>query len=277
MTFSIVARDGDCWGVAVASKFLAAGAVVSAARADIGAMASQAFLNLAWLSDGLGQLESGATAQEVLDALVARDGLREQRQAGIVDVAGRSATFTGEECIPWAGGRAAHDYACQGNCLTGPEVVDDMAAAFESATGTLARRLLTALTAGDAAGGDRRGRQSAGLLVVTPGGGYGGGSDVLVDLRADDSPAPVAELTRLLDLHELYFGEPEDLQPLDGALADEVDAALSRLGYGPGKPLSNRLFDWMGWANFEERHIAGSIDAIVLGKLREAAELGHTP
>lgn len=277
VTFSIVARDGDAWGVAVASKFLAAGAVVPAARAGVGAIASQAFLNLAWLSEGLDQLSKGRTAQQVLDALVAADDGRDERQGGIVDAAGRSATYTGSGCIPWAGGVAGQEYACQGNCLTGPDVVDGMAATFSAASGTLARRLLAALTAGDAAGGDKRGRQSAGLLVVTPGGGYGGGSDVLVDLRADDSPAPVVELARLLDLHELYFGEPEDLQPLTGSLADEVSDALATLGYGGDGPLDERLFAWLGWANYEERHVGGSIDGVVLGKLREAAALGYTP
>jgi uncharacterized Ntn-hydrolase superfamily protein len=188
-----------------------------------------------------------------------------------VDADGRSAAFTGSGCIDWAGHRSEQDVTVQGNCLAGPEVADDMLAAFHaSAEQALSRRLLAALTAGDAAGGDRRGRQSAALLVVTPGGGYGGGSDVLVDLRADDHEAPVAELARLLDLHELYFGrpDPQTLLPLDGPLAEEVAGHVAQLGF-PG------LDDWAGWANYEERLVPGKIDPVVLEKLREAAGEGR--
>lgn len=274
MTFSIVARsaDGTHWGVAVASKFLAAGAVVPAARAGVGALATQSFVNLRYLPDGLALLADGAAAQEVLDRLTAADELREQRQAGVVDREGRGAAFTGAECIPWAGSASGPDHTAQGNCLTGPSVVERMSEAFVASGDTtpLARRLLAALAAGDAEGGDRRGRQSAALLVVTEGGGYGGGSDVLVDLRVDDAPAPVAELDRLLGLHELYFGEPEELLPLVGELAAEVDALLRGLGRSADLPLDDRLFDWLGWENYEERHVPGSIDVLVLGKLREA-------
>lgn len=277
MTFSIVAKDGDCWGVAVASKFLGAAAVVPAARAGVGAIASQAFLNLRYLADGLALLRAEPDAQRVLDMLVGSDPERASRQVGLVDARGVGATFTGAACIEWAGGQTGPGYAVQGNCLAGAQVVADMGAAFQGATGTLARRLLAALTAGDAAGGDRRGKQSAGLLVVTPGGGYGGGNDVLVDLRTDDHPQPVGELARLLDLHDLYFGPPEDLQPLAGPLAEEVTGLLEALGHDGDAPLDERLFAWMGWANYEERHVAGSIDAVVLTKLREAAALGYPP
>lgn len=275
MTFSIVARsaDGTSWGVAVASKFLAAGAVVPAARAGVGAIATQSFVNLRYLPDGLALLADGVPATEALARLTAADELREQRQAGLVDRDGRAAAFTGEECIPWAGSASGPDHTAQGNCLAGPEVVERMSAAFVASGDStpLARRLVAALAAGDDAGGDRRGRQSAALLVVTEGGGYGGGSDVLVDLRVDDHGAPVGELERLLGLHELYFGEPEDLQVLEGELAAEVDALLRRLGHASDLPLDDRLFDWMGWENYEERHVAGSIDGLVLAKLREAA------
>ena len=277
MTFSIVARsaDGTCWGVAVASKFLAAGAVVPAAAAGVGALASQSFLNLRYLPDGLALLAQGLGADDVVERLVSPDELRDSRQLGVVDVQGGSAAWTGVECIPWAGSAGGRDHTAQGNCLAGAEVVERMSQAFvdSGAQTPLARRLLAALAAGDAAGGDRRGRQSAGLLVVTEGGGYGGGSDVLVDLRSDDHPAPVGELARLLDLHDLYFGRPDpaDLAPLTGALADEVDALLRRLGHDRDDlALDDRLFDWMGWENYEERHVPGSIDAVVLSKLREA-------
>jgi uncharacterized Ntn-hydrolase superfamily protein len=276
MTFSIAARsaDGTQWGVAVASKFLAVGAVVPAARAGVGAIATQSFANLHYLPEGLALLEQGVPAEEVVATLTAADDLREQRQLGVVDGRGGSAAFTGSECIPWAGGLSGHGYTAQGNCLAGAEVVQAMEQAF-LASGEqepLSHRLLATLRAGDAAGGDRRGRQSAALLVVTEGGGYGGGSDVLVDLRADDHEAPVDELVRLLDLHELYFGtpDPEDLHPLTGPLAQEVDRLLAGLGR-PDGPVEERLRDWMGWENYEERHVAGHIDGVVLRKLREAA------
>jgi uncharacterized Ntn-hydrolase superfamily protein len=277
MTFSIVARsaDGTQWGVAVASKFLAAGAVVPAAQAGVGAVATQSFVNLHYLPDGLALLGQGVAAQDVVDRLTGADELREQRQVGLVDRDGGSAAFTGADCISWAGSRSGTDYTAQGNCLAGEQVVQAMEDAF-LASGEdeqLSHRLLAALGAGDAAGGDRRGRQSAALLVVAEGGGYGGGSDVLVDLRADDHEAPVDELVRLLSLHELYFGtpKPEDLHLLAGDLRDEVDRMLSHLGYGGEAALDERLFDWMGWENYEERHVPGHIDVVVLVKLREAA------
>jgi uncharacterized Ntn-hydrolase superfamily protein len=277
VTFSIVGRsaDGTQWGVAVASKFLAAGAVVPAAQAGVGAIATQSFVNLRYLPDGLELLAKGVPAGEVVEALTAPDELRASRQLGVVDAAGGSAAFTGADCISWAGSRSGDGWTAQGNCLAGPEVVEAMERAF-LASGEqepLAHRLLASLRAGDAAGGDRRGRQSAAVLVVQEGGGYGGGSDVLVDLRADDHPTPIDELVRLLALHELYFGrpKPEDLQPLEGALAGEVDALLTRLDHGGDAPLDDRLLDWMGWENYEERHVPGSIDLVVLLKLREAA------
>jgi uncharacterized Ntn-hydrolase superfamily protein len=269
MTYSIVARsaDGTHLGVAVASKFLAAGAVVPAAAAGVGAVATQSFVNLRYLPDGLALMGTGVPAPEALRRLTEADPLREERQAGMVDAAGRSAAFTGSGCIDWAGDRSGPDFTVQGNCLAGPEVVEAMAAAFEGSgrDTALSRRLLAALLAGDRAGGDRRGRQSAALLVVTPGGGYDGGSDVLVDLRADDHTDPVPELERLLDLHDLYFGKPDPatLLPLEGELAEEVTSLVTGLGFAS-------LDDWAGYENYEERLVAGAIDPVVLGKLREA-------
>ena len=263
MTFSIVAKDGEHWGVAVASKFLAVGAAVPAAQANVGAVATQAAANLTYRPEGLRLLSEGRTAQQVLDQLTSADDGRAQRQAGVVDRTGTAATFTGAECHPWAGGRAGEGWAVQGNILTGPEVVDAVVEAFEQSTGTLAHRLATALLAGDRAGGDRRGRQSAALLVVTEGGGYGGGSDVLVDLRTDDHPDPVLELGRLLDLHDLYFGKPTETLPLEGELGQEVADRLAALGFAT-------LDDWAGVENYEERMVEGAIDVLVLQKLREA-------
>jgi uncharacterized Ntn-hydrolase superfamily protein len=269
MTFSIVARsaDGSEWGVAVASKFLAVGSAVPAARAGVGAIATQSFANLAYRPDGLHMLNRGMSAQDVLEALTSADELREQRQAGVVDRSGHAATFTGSGCNAWAGGRTGDGWAAQGNILTGPEVVDAMVDAFEGTAGPLARRLTTALTAGDRAGGDRRGRQSAALLVVTEGGGYGGGSDVHVDLRVDDAADPVPELARLLDLHELYFGkpDPEEVLPWSDDLHRQVDELLGRLGQPD-------LRTWAGVENYEERLVDNGIDPVVLDKLREAAE-----
>jgi uncharacterized Ntn-hydrolase superfamily protein len=275
MTFSIVARgtDGTSFGVAVASKFLAVGAAVPAAEAGIGAIATQAYANLAYRPDGMAQLRVGRTAQLTRDTLIATDDKRELRQVGIVDAAGAAATFTGTECNPWAGGVIGDGYAIQGNILLGPEVIEAMEQAWlaSNAEEPLARRLLAVLTAGDDAGGDRRGKQSAALLVVTPEGGYGGGSDVLVDLRVDDHVAPVAELARLLDLHDLYFGkpEPETLLDLDGELASEVWALLAKRGFVDDN-LDAALAGWAGIENYEERLVPGKIDPLVLAKLRDA-------
>jgi uncharacterized Ntn-hydrolase superfamily protein len=271
VTFSIVATDGTAWGVAVASKFLGVGAAVPAAAANVGAIATQSWANLAYRPEGLAMLRGGQPAQETLDALTKADEHREQRQAGIVDGSGHAATYTGTGCHAWAGGVAGDGYAVQGNILVGPEVVDDMRRAWlaTDASLPLTRRLLAVLKAGDDAGGDRRGRQSAALFVVTPEGGYGGGSDVFADLRVDDHERPVAELARLLDLHDLYFGKPDPatLLPLDGELADEVRDRLIALGHDD-PDLDTALADWAGIENYEERLVPNRIDPLVLGKLR---------
>jgi uncharacterized Ntn-hydrolase superfamily protein len=274
MTFSIVARsaDGRSHGVAVASKFLAVGAAVPAAAADVGALATQSYANLAYRPQGLALLSTGVPADGVVAGLAAADSGREQRQLGVVGPTGDGATYTGSGCHAWAGGLAGDGFAVQGNILTGPEVVADMAAAFTASAGesSLARRLLVALRAGDVAGGDRRGRQSAALLVVAKGLGYGGTSDVVVDLRVDDHPDPVVELARLLDLHTLYFGkaEPADLLALEGELADEVRERLAARGHTNEAGLDAALADWAGIENLEERVVAGRIDPLVLAHLR---------
>jgi len=264
MTFSLVARsaDGAQWGVAVASKFLAVGAAVPAAAYGVGAIATQAAANLAYRRDGLALLPDHS-AQEVVDALTVADEGRDQRQVGVVDREDRAASFTGSACNSWAGGRTGAGWAAQGNILSGPQVVDALAEAFEGTAGPLSSRLTTALLAADRAGGDKRGRQSAALLVVSERGGYGGGSDVLIDLRVDDNPDPVPELGRLLDLHGLYFGrpDPDAVLPLTDGLAREVRDRLARLGY-------SRLEDWAGVENYEERMVPGGIDPVVLEKLR---------
>jgi uncharacterized Ntn-hydrolase superfamily protein len=275
MTFSIVGTDGTAWGVAVASKFLAVGAAVPAARAGVGAIATQAFANLAYRPDGLQLLADGRDAHDAVTELTTRDEQRAQRQVGVVDASGSAATYTGDGCHDWAGGRTGDGAAVQGNILVGPQVVDAMLDAWRRSDrgDPLGRRLLAALQAGDAEGGDRRGRQSAALLVVTEGGGYGGGSDVLVDLRVDDHALPVQELARLLDLHDLYFGKPDPdaLLPLDGAVADEVRQRLAALGHR-SSDLDTALADWAGIENYEERLVPGRIDPVVLDQLRRATQ-----
>jgi uncharacterized Ntn-hydrolase superfamily protein len=201
-TFSIVAFDpktGDL-GVAVASRVLAVGAVVPYAQAGVGAIATQAFANTTYGPKGLALLRKGLTPEQVLKRLLAEDKDREQRQVGIVDAKGRAAAFTGKKCLPWAGHLVGKGYTVQGNILAGEQVVKAMAQAFENTKGELAERLMAALEAGESAGGDARGKQSAALLVVRKGGGYGGFDDRYIDLRVDDHPEPVKELRRLLTM-----------------------------------------------------------------------------
>jgi uncharacterized Ntn-hydrolase superfamily protein len=280
MTFSIVARseDGTHLGVAVASKFLAVGAAVPAARSGHGALATQAWVNVGYKAEGLTLLADGLDAHATIDALIAGDDMREQRQVGVVDAHGNAETYTGAECMYWAGGATGAGYAIQGNILTGPEVVAAMEAAW-LATGPaepFARRLLAALVAGDEAGGDSRGRQSAALFVVTPGGSFGGGSDVQVDLRVDDHAAPIPELARLLGIHDLLFGEsdPEALVDLSGELVAEIRERLSAQGFAPaddsGAALEGALSRWAGRENLEERLVEGRIDPVVLDHLRQS-------
>jgi len=278
MTFSIVARlddgvpgvIGPAWGVAVASKFLAAGAVVPGARAGVGAIATQAFANLRYLPDGLAALAAGAGAAEVMASLTATDDLVGQRQVGVVDAAGGSASFTGGECFSWAGGLTGEGYAIQGNILAGPEVVDAMRAAWLAAEGPLSARLVAVLLAGDRAGGDRRGRQSAAVLVVAEAAGYGGGSDVAVDLRVDDHADPVPELQRLLGVHTLLFGRPERTLPLAGDTARRVRGALDTLGFDD-PDLDKALNDLAGIENLEERMVPGAVDVVVLEHIERLA------
>src|SRR6476620_1425193 len=235
-TYSICACDLEAgrWGVATQSKFLAVGSVVPWAAPHVGAIATQAYANPGYGPAGLDLLRAGASADEVVEQLTAADGDRAQRQLGVVDAAGHGATYTGAECLDWAGGRAGDGYAAQGNILVSAETVDAMVDAFAATTGRpLAERLIDCLAAAQAAGGDRRGQQSAALLVVEQDGGYAGLSDVLVDLRVDDHPEPVPELTRLYRLHDALFGRTprEHWLPVDESLATELGDRLARLGY----------------------------------------------
>ena len=273
MTFSLVACDleaGD-WGVAVASKFLAVGAVVPWGRAGAGAVATQAAANLSYGPSGLDLLADGLPADQVVAKLTNADDEREHRQVGIVDAQGQGATFTGGSSLDWAGGQAGDGYAIQGNILAGPPVVAAMADAWKASVGeAFERRLLSALAAGDHAGGDRRGRQSAALRVWREGAAYGGVLDIAIDLRADDHPAPIDELGRLLDLHDLYFGKPDPaaLLPLEGDLATEVATRLESLGYPTATSLTEALDTWAGTENFEVRLVPGKLDPVILTQLR---------
>jgi len=267
MTFSIAARDGDFFGVAVASKFLAVGSVVPGVRRGVGAVATQSFARVGYLDELLDALESGQSPDDALAEATGRDEGRALRQVGVVGPAG-AASYTGEDCYDWAGGVTGDDYAIQGNILTGEDVVLAMERAWlDSAGQPVQRRLVAALLAGDAEGGDSRGRQSAALVVVGPYGGYDPEAGTVADLRVDDHPDAPRELARISDLHELYFGRPEDVQPLTGALREEVTTLLAGLGHtGP-----DALEVWMGGANLETRATPDGIDARVLEELRRAA------
>jgi uncharacterized Ntn-hydrolase superfamily protein len=250
----------------VQSKFLAVGSVVPWAEPEAGAVATQAYANPGYGPDGLALLRQGLSAEEVVKRLTEADEGRDERQLGVVDAAGRGATFTGSGCHEWAGGRTGSGYAAQGNILVSGETVDALAETFESSSGPLAERMLESLAAAQTAGGDRRGQQSAALVVVERDGGYAGLSDILVDLRVDDHERPIEELRRLYGLHQQLFGKTprEQWLPVDDELRAEIGERLARLGY-------ERLEDWAGAANLEER-IDGEdeIDPVVLNELRRS-------
>ena len=274
-TFSIAACDLDAgqWGVAVQSKFLAVGSVVPWAQPQVGAIATQSYANPRYGPDGLALLREGRIAEEVVAALTAGDDGRDERQVGVVDGAGRAATYTGSGCHDWAGGRIGDGYAAQGNILVSDATVDALAATFESNSHLeLAERLIECLAAAQAAGGDRRGQQSASLLVVEKDAGYANLSDSVVDLRVDDHERPITELRRLFSLHEQLFGTtpPEDWVDVDDSLQQELRERLAKLGYAG--ELAKAFDDWAGTANLEER-VDGirRIDPIVLEALRTAS------
>jgi uncharacterized Ntn-hydrolase superfamily protein len=270
-TYSIAACDLEAkqWGVAVQSKFLAVGSVVPWAEPEVGAIATQAYANPSYGPDGLALLRDGLSASEVVERLTAKDEGRDQRQLGVVDEQGAGAAWTGRRCSDWAGHQTGSCYAAQGNILVGEETVAALVTMFEASPRLpLAQRLIECLAAAQAAGGDRRGQQSASLLVVQKDGGYAGLSDVLVDLRVDDHGQPIQELRRISKLHHRLFGMSphQDWLPLQGELRAEVDERLGRLGY-------DSLDAWAGVENLEER-VDGedAIDPVVLDALREASE-----
>jgi uncharacterized Ntn-hydrolase superfamily protein len=272
-TYSLVACDLEAreWGVGVESKFPAAGAIVPWAEAEVGAVATQALANVSYGPRGLELLRGGASAEEIVARLTAADGEREHRQLGVVDAAGRAASYTGSSCLEWAGGVTGDGYAAQGNILVSEDTVTALARGFEGTAGRpLAERLLESLAAAQAAGGDRRGQQAAALYVVKRDSGYGASSDVLVDLRVDDHARPVEELQRLYAIHELLFGQTPDEQWLDvdDELARELRERLARLGYAEGS-LADAFTTWASVENLEER-VRGveRVDPVVLAELR---------
>lgn len=281
-TFSIVARDpasGEL-GVATASRFLAVGAVVPHAVAGVGAIATQSFANTSYGPRVVQALRAGVPLSLVHRAFQASDAEHASRQYGMIDVEGHTLTFTGDACHPWAGGRTGRDYAAQGNLLAGPEVIADLAETFEGTPGALPERLMAALRAGDAAGGDSRGRQAAALLVVRAGGGYGGHDDRYVDLRVDDDPDPVGRLTDLLALQRLYFGtpNPDDVRAIEGPVAERALQVLRAHGHVPPDHVrwddraEQALRDLAGVLNLEERMVApGRVDLQALAHMERVA------
>jgi uncharacterized Ntn-hydrolase superfamily protein len=276
-TFSIVAADpaAEEVGVAVQSKFLAAGALVSWARSHVGGVATQALAEVSYGPRGLDLLAAGLEPEAALRELLATDPLAHRRQIGLVTADGRAASHTGSGCQPEARSLTGDGYAVQGNLLASSSVVGSMAEAFEStADRPLADRLIEALRAGQRAGGDRRGQESAGLLVVKPSAGYGGTHDRYVDLRVDHHDEPIEELAHLYELHHLHFVRPEDqeFETVDDGLELEIRGLLESLGrLRPNHDLWDDLFDYMGWENLEERWGGrGRIDPVVLAFLRRA-------
>jgi uncharacterized Ntn-hydrolase superfamily protein len=284
MTYSIVAYDPDeqAWGVAVASKFLAVGALVSRAQAGAGAVATQALAKVGWGPMGLAYLAQGHSAQETLDWLLKDDPNPGVRQIGLVDSRGGAAAHSGSTCHDWKGHRIGEGFTCQGNILTGPETVEAMFDAFMGASGELSDRLIAALLAGDTIGGDARGKQSAAIVVAKTGGGYGGDTDRYLDLRVDDDPEPVHKLKVLVETHHLFFRRPrpEDLLPIDETLARELQAILLAQGYTHSAPngvwddVSKRTFwNMIGSENLEERWNLDSnpdlLDRVALAYLRQ--------
>ncbi len=264
MTFSIVAFDpanGDL-GVAVQSKFPNVGVSIPFAKAGVGAVATQSYCNTSYGPRGLALLENGASPQQAIEILTSGDAQRDDRQVGIIDAQGRTASFTGAHCFDWAGDRQGAHCAAQGNTLAGAQVAASMVEAFEAHGGPLAERLLAALQAGQAHGGDRRGQQSAALLVVRAGGGYGGFDDRYADISVYDHPTPIDELERLYAIHRLtYFrSDPAQLVRIDGAIANELQQILQARGFYKGvatglcnEEMVRALRDFMGWENYDER------------------------
>jgi len=276
MTFSIVAFDKKTreWGIAVQSKFVAVGAVVPFAVAEIGAIATQALANTSYGPKGLTLLSMGFTARQTIDILTKDDEDKEQRQIGIIDKYGNPASFTGEECFDWAGHIIGEDYCCQGNILASENVVKDMANSYENTPGDLIDKLFAALEAGQAAGGDKRGRESAAILIVKEKGAYDGGTDIYIDIRVDEHPYPIKELRKVFKVYDLCIlnrEDPSDILELKGDVLKKVKEVLKNSDFYSGKIDGNydtqtkeALTKWLHTNNFEakernDEYIWGSI------------------
>lgn len=280
-TFSIVAIDPDTneLGVAVESKFLSVGSAVPWAEAGVGAIATQSWANTTYGPRGLDLLRKGATPEETIRTLTSDDDHADERQVGVVDAKGRSATYTGAKCKDWAGGKAGPDFAAQGNILVSQAVVESMVTTFQQTKGHLADRLVASLRAGQAAGGDRRGQQSAALYIAKPGGGYAGFNDRYVDLRVDDHPQPIEELARILEIHKLYSFKPlpDEIMPIDDQLGAQLAELLAKAREIPsGSPFDDNarkaLVSFMHRENLEDRvRDDGCIDRQTLEYLRTFA------
>lgn len=280
MTFSIVGFDPieKEWGIAVQSKFLGVGAVVPWAKAGAGAVATQSYANTAYGPKALQLMEQGKSAQETLELLLAEDPDREMRQVGLIDALGNPATFTGKACYDWAGGVTGSHFAAQGNILVDEETVEAMSRVYTETKGTLADKLLAALDAGQEAGGDSRGKQSAALYIVKEKGGYGGFNDRFIDLRVDDHPDPIKELIRIYQLQQLYFApsKPERIAEIEGEVKDDLIRHLVRLSYLSSEIPSNEeifkaLTAYIHTENFEMREQSfGLIDLEVLEYMKNS-------
>jgi uncharacterized Ntn-hydrolase superfamily protein len=292
-TFSIAGFDpqtGDL-GVAVQSKFPNVRAVVPWAGAGVGAVATQALANASYGPKGLELMRNGATAEEALKILIENDSLRDERQSGVVDAKGNSATWTGKNTFDWAGGNAGGNWAgrgeivkgrfftAQGNILVGKETIEAMARTFQETKGSLADKLVAALVAGGKAGGDRRGEQSAALLVVRKGAGYQGALDNFIDISIYDHPLPLQELERLYKMHKLYFfrTEPKNLVKIDEHLCRELQQIMKGRGFYKNditgifdEGTKKNLQDFMYWENYDERvRNDNQIDNEVLQDIRK--------
>ncbi|MHA1297258.1 MAG: DUF1028 domain-containing protein [Promethearchaeota archaeon] len=263
MTFSIVAYDpkNKEWGVAVQSKFVAVGSLVPHARANVGAIATQAYANTSYGPKGLALLEQGYSAKEVIEILIEDDNLKEERQVGIVDSRGNVHSYTGEKCFEWAGHVIGKNHACQGNILASEEVVKAMSKAFINTSGDLVEKFFTALEAGQEKGGDRRGMESAAILIVKEKGAYDGGTDRYIDIRVDEHPNPIKELKKVFEIYDMCLllrDDPKDIVKLEGNVLKNVKTLLKQDGFYKGeindiydKATKIALKNWLGTNNFE--------------------------
>lgn len=287
MTFSIVAYDSETeeWGIAVQSKFVAVGTIVPFAKAGIGAIATQAYANTSYGPKGLTLLEMGFSAEEVIKILITKDPDREQRQVGIVDAEGKAASFTGSDCFDWAGHVVGENYCCQGNILVSKATVQAMAKAYEQTSGDLVEKLFAALEAGQQAGGDKRGKESAAILIVKKKGAYDGGTDRYIDIRVDEHPEPIKELRKVFEVYNLCLlkrDDPKDIVKIEGEVLTNVYRILVKEGFYEGeKPnsytstIKEALSKWMHTNNFEvkerkDEYLFGSVYRYITKQLQQA-------